>query len=404
MHFYYNPFIFMEHPMRIKLPFVIMAILVGVYFFGNGVDTSIVTFFYTISSLIKELLVLVLPIVIFIFMTAFLVEFNSGVILFVTGLIGCIIASNTLVTFYSYGMFSLLHPLVIDAQKHAIDLTTHPVIKPMFGLPVKKIVDNNIALLAGLVMGIVLAFLQNQHLISGFKKARETSVRILRKTLTPIIPVFIFGFILKLQKEDLLEHMIAVYSKVFIVILITMILYITAMYTFLAKGNIIKAFKTMQAFFPAAITAFSTMSSMAAYPMTLECAQKTSNNIRLTQGILTSTVNIHLMGVGIAIPIMAMTVMMYFGHPFPSLWSYSVFAFFLIIAKFTVAAIPGGSVVIAIPILQDHLGFTPEMSALMMSLYVLVDPFSTTTNVLGNGAFSLMMTKLFSPLVKPNGN
>ena len=387
--------------MRIKLPFVIIAILVGVYFFGNSVDTSVVTFFYTISSLIKEILVLVLPIIIFIFMTAFLVEFNSGVILFVTGLIGCIIASNTLVTFYSYGIFSLLHPLVIDTTHNTLSLTANTVIKPLFGLPIKNTVDNNIALLAGLAMGMILAFLQNQRLISGFKKARETSVRILRKTLTPIIPLFIFGFMLKLQKEDLLEQMIVVYSKVFIVILIAMIVYITAMYTILAKGNIIKAFKTMQVFFPAAITAFSTMSSMAAYPLTLECAQKTSNNIRLTQGILTSTVNIHLMGVGIAIPIMAMTVMMYFGQTFPSLWTYSVFAFWLIMAKFTVAAIPGGSVVIAIPILEKYLGFTPEMSALMMSLYVLVDPFSTTTNVLGNGAFSLMMTKLFSPLVKP---
>jgi Na+/H+-dicarboxylate symporter len=379
---------------------VIIAILVGVYLFGNSVDASIVTFFYTISSLIKEILVLVLPIVIFIFMTAFLVEFNSGVILFVTGLIGCIIASNTVVTFYSYGMFSLLHPLVIDSTHHTLNLTATTSIKAMFGLPIKKIVDNNIALLAGLAVGIILAFLQNQRLITGVKKARETSVRILRKTLTPIIPLFIFGFMLKLQKEDLLEQMIVVYGKVFIVILITMILYITVMYTILAKGNIVKAYKTMQAFFPAAITAFSTMSSMAAYPTTLDCAHKTSNNIRLTQGILTSTVNIHLMGVGIAIPIMAMTVMMYFGQPFPSLWSYSVFAFFLIMAKFTVAAIPGGSVVIAIPILQDHLGFTPEMSALMMSLYVLVDPFSTTTNVFGNGAFSLMMTKLFSPMFK----
>jgi Na+/H+-dicarboxylate symporter len=390
----------MEYPMRIKLPFVIIAILVGVYFFGNSVDTSVVTFFYTISTLIKETLVFVLPIVIFIFMTAFLIEFNSGVILFVVGLIGCIIASNTLVTFYSYGMFSLLHPLVIDTTHHTLNLTATTVIKPMFGLPIKKIVDNNTALGAGLFIGIVLAFLQNQCFISGFKKARETSVRLLRKTLTPIIPLFIFGFMLKLQKEDLLEQMIVVYSKVFIVILITMIMYITAMYTLLAKGNIIKAFKTMQAFFPAAITAFSTMSSMAAYPVTLECAQKTSNNVRLTQGILTSTVNIHLMGVGIAIPIMAMTVMMYFGHPFPSLWTYSVFAFWLISAKFTVAAIPGGSMTIAIPILENYLGFTPEMSALMMSLYMLVDPFSTTTNVLGNGAFSLMMTKLFSPLVK----
>lgn len=386
--------------MRIKLPFIIIAILIGVYFFGNSVDTSVVTFFYTLSTLIKEILVLVLPAVIFIFMTSFLIEFNSGVILFVMGLMGCIIASNTLVTFYSYGIFSFLHPLVIDTAQHVTHLNPTSPIKPIFGLPIKSIVDNNCALLAGLITGIALAFFQNPMLIYGFKKARETSIRLLRKVLTPIIPIFIFGFMLKLQKEDILEQMIKVYSKVFIVILITMILYITAMYVVLCKGNLIKAFKTMKTFFPAAITAFSTMSSMAAYPLTLECAQKVSKNPRLTQGILTSTVNIHLMGVGIAIPLMAMTVMLYFGHPFPSVWAYCVFAFFLIMAKFTVAAIPGGSMMIAIPILQDHLGFTPEMSALMMSLYMLVDPFSTTTNVLGNGAFSLIMTRLFSKTFK----
>jgi Na+/H+-dicarboxylate symporter len=386
--------------MRIKLPFVIIAILIGVYLFGNSVDTSVVTFFYTLSTLIKDILVLILPAVIFIFMTSFLIEFNSGVILFVIGLMGCIIASNTLVTFYSYGIFSLLHPLVIDSTQHVTNLNPASTIKSMFELPIKKIVDNNVALLAGLVMGIFLAFLQNQRLILGFKKAREISIRLLRKTLTPVIPLFIFGFMLKLQKEDILEQMIAVYSKVFIVILIAMTLYITAMYVVLAKGNLINASKTMRVFFPAAITAFSTMSSMAAYPLTLECAQKISKNPRLTQGILTSSVNIHLMGVGIAIPLMAMTVMMYFGHPFPPLWTYSIFAFYLIRAKFTVAAIPGGSMVIAIPILEEYLGFSGEMSALMMSLYMLVDPFSTTTNVLGNGAFSLLMTRVFSPMFK----
>lgn len=390
----------MEYTMRIKLPFVIIAILIVVYLFGSRVDTSVVTFFYTLSTLIKDLLVLVLPAVIFIFMTSFLIEFNSGVIVFVVGLMGSIIASNTLVTFYSYGIFSILHPLVIDTTQHITSLNPAPTIKPMFELPIKKIVDNNIALLAGLFMGIVLAFFQNQRLIFEFKKAREAAIRLLRKTLTPIIPLFIFGFMLKLQKEDILEQMIAVYSKVFIVILISMTLYITTMYVVLAKGNLVKAFKTVREFFPAAITAFSTMSSMAAYPLTLECAKKISKNPRLTQGILTSCVNIHLMGVGIAIPLMAITVMMYFGHPFPPFWTYCIFAFYLIRAKFTVAAIPGGSMVIAIPILEDYLGFTGEMSALMMSLYMLVDPFSTTTNVLGNGAFSLLLTRIFSPMFK----
>jgi Na+/H+-dicarboxylate symporter len=288
----------------------------------------------------------------------------------------------------------------VECKQASTSISDTPQIKAFFTLPIKKIIENNVALLAGLVTGIVLAFLQNARLIQGFKTARETTVRVLRKTLTPIIPIFILGFMLKLQKENVMEQMILVYSKIFIVILMTMIAYIFTMYVVLAKGNVYKAVRYMQAFFPAAITAFSTMSSMAAYPLTLECAQKISTTPRLTQGILTSTVNIHLMGVGIAIPIMAMSVLMYFGHPFPSFTLYSIFALHLIMAKFSVAAIPGGSMVIAIPILQDYLGFTSDMSALMMSLYVLIDPFSTTTNVLGNGAFSLIMTNLFKPMFK----
>lgn len=386
--------------MRIKLPFIILALLAVVYLWGNDIDIQTVKFFYTISSLIKEVLVLILPAVIFIFMTSFLIEFDSSVLWFVAGLIGCIIISNTLVTFYSYGIFGFLHILVVECKQSTSTIAEAPSINALISLPIKKIVENNIALLAGLVMGILLAFIQNASLIHGFKKARETTIRLLRKTLTPIIPLFILGFMLKLQKENQIEHMILVYSKIFVVILITMITYIFAMYLVLAKGNAVKAFKYMQAFFPAAITAFSTMSSMAAYPVTLECAQKISNTPRLTQGVLTSTVNIHLMGVGISIPIMAMSVMIYFGQPFPSIAVYTVFALHLIMAKFSVAAIPGGSMVIAIPILQDYLGFTPEMSALMMSLYVLIDPFSTTTNVLGNGAFSLIMTRLFQSMFK----
>lgn len=386
--------------MRIKLPFIIIMILLGVYVWGNDVDVSVVTFFYTLSTLIKEALVLILPFVIFIFMTSFLVEFSTGVVLFVAGLLGFIVLSNTLVTFYSYGIYSLLHPLVIDTTNHVSTLNLQSSIKPLFGLPIKKVIDNNTALLLGLISGIILAFKPTSSITERLKKAREICIRTLRKVLTPIIPLFIFGFMLKLQKDDILEQMITVYSKVFIITLIAMITYITAMYTVLAKGNVFKALRYMRDFFPAAITAFSTMSSMAAYPVTLECAQQISKNPRLTQGILTSTVNIHLMGVGIAIPILAMTVLMYFGHPFPSLSVYSVFAIYLILAKFSVAAIPGGSIMVAVPVLQDHFGFSPEMSALIMSLYMLVDPFSTATNVFGNGAFSLLMTKLFSPMFK----
>lgn len=384
--------------MKLKLPFIVLFILLVVYFFGDSFNTPTVRFFYTISFIIKELLVLLLPFVIFVFMTSFLIEFSRGVLLFVATLAVCIVCSNALVTFYAYCLYSFAHPLVVDGCSTLPALTLQSSILPFFELPLKKIISNNVALLLGLFFGIMLGlFFPNHPNISSLaSRSRATVIGWLQKVLPPVIPLFVFGFILKLQKDDILEHMIGVYTKVFIVILTAMVLYITCMYLIVGKGRVSKAAEYISVFFPAAITAFSTMSSMAAYPITLECAQRVSNKPRLTQGILTSTVNIHLMGVGIAIPILAITVLMYFGQPFPSLSMFSVFAFYLILAKFSVAAIPGGSIMVAIPVLQDHLGFSPEMSALIISLYALIDPFSTATNVFGNGAFSLFLTRLFN--------
>lgn len=388
--------------MKIKLPFLILFILVFTYFFGNAVPLPIVSFFYTISFFIKELLVLLLPLVILIFMTSFLVEFSKGVLLFVVALIACIICSNALVTFYSYFFYSAVYPFVIDTTTQLPTLNLESTIKPLLELPIKKIITNNTALLLGLASGVFLGlfFPNNKHIRNWVSKGRSYVIHVLQKLLPPIIPLFVLGFILKLQKDDILEQMIAVYTKVFIVILIAMSVYISFVYLVLAKGRISKALEYMSAFFPATITAFSTMSSMAAYPITLECAQRASKRPHLTQGILTSTVNIHLMGVGIAIPILAITVLMYFGHPFPNFAVFSMFALYLILAKFSVAAIPGGSIMVAVPVLQDHLGFTPEMSALIISLYALVDPFSTATNIFGNGAFSLILTNFLGKLSK----
>ena len=40
--------------------------------------------------------------------------------------------------------------------------------------------------------------------------------------------------------------------------------------------------------------------------------------------------------------------------------------------------------------LQKTFGFTPDMLALMTGLFLLFDPIFTSTNVMGNGAFSVI--------------
>lgn len=73
---------------------------------------------------------------------------------------------------------------------------------------------------------------------------------------------------------------------------------------------------------------------------------------------------------------------------------YIIFSFYFVLAKFSVAAIPGGGIIVMLPILESHLCFQPEMMLMITTLYILFDPIITMINVLGNGAFAILINKI----------
>jgi Na+/H+-dicarboxylate symporter len=102
-----------------------------------------------------------------------------------------------------------------------------------------------------------------------------------------------------------------------------------------------------------------------------------------------------LVGDCFSISILALTILVSFGHPLPTLEEYMLFTVFFVLAKFAVAAVPGGGILVMIPILEKYLGFTPEMLSLITALYILFDPIVTSANVLGNGAFAQIFEKIY---------
>jgi Na+/H+-dicarboxylate symporter len=67
--------------------------------------------------------------------------------------------------------------------------------------------------------------------------------------------------------------------------------------------------------------------------------------------------------------------------------------FILLLGVMMIAApgLPGGAIITAAGILQSSLGFTPEMGALMITLYIAQDSFGTACNVTGDGAIAVIV-------------
>ena len=145
---------------------------------------------------------------------------------------------------------------------------------------------------------------------------------------------------------------------------------------------------------PAGITGFSTMSSAAAMPVTLKATEKNTRNPQFAHLIVPTTVNIHMMGDALGIPLIGMAVLFFSGGALPSFEGYLSFVLYFCLAKFSAAGIPGGGVIVLLPVLQTHLGLTPEMTSLVATLYILQDPIFTGSNIMGNGAFALLIQKM----------
>jgi Na+/H+-dicarboxylate symporter len=266
-------------------------------------------------------------------------------------------------------------------------------LSPVFEISLKNFISNDEALLSGVIFGLIACFL-SETVTQKIIRFLEIVTKYYFKILIPIMPFFIIGTALKLQHDGILVQIFERYLPILLIFVASAYCLVLLLYFVLAGFSLSKAVMYLKNVFPAAITAFGSMSSASALPLSIKAAEENSEQKSNASVIIPATVNIHLVGDCFFIPMIAMAVMASFNMGIPNVSDYIVFAVHFVLAKFAVAAVPGGGILVMLPILQQYLGFSPEMLALVTALYVLFDPLITACNVGGNGAFAILFDKI----------
>jgi len=370
-----------------KMPFILLGLILLSGLLNPYIPLACKSVLYAVSLSLKSLILFVLPFLIFglLFKTAAqLAGKASKAVLFI---LAAICLSNFLSTMISYtvGAFAYRFDLSMALLNQGAELV------PAWTFSLPKWIGNDQAMLSGLVLGIVLGWwkpaladrLSNhvERVISGFFKK-----------FLYVIPLFITGFVIKMYHDQVMGQMIRSYGLIFALIACAVFSYIALIYFLSNRTSFFQSIKNMM---PAAIAGFGSMSSAAAMPLTLIGTEKNAKNPDLARSIIPATVNIHLIGDCFAIPIFAFAVLKSFGIAEPSFASYLIFASYFVLAKFSVAAVPGGGILVMLPILEAYLGFDPAMLSLITALYILFDPVITCANVLGNGGFAMAIDRVF---------
>jgi len=377
-----------------------IAIIIGAMWLGEFIPVDFKVFSYRISLVLKEFLIFILPFMIFSFVFTSMVRLKSNSLKFILILIPLVCFSNFFSTSLS---FIIGKPLITLNSFELITLKPENGLQPLFDFKLPRIIANELALLLGFLFGIGASFLNRKSFYTLSEKIYLVN-NVVLSLFSKIIPIFILGFVLKLEQDNVLDLIIQNYLKVFIIVGLSVFTYILTMYWILSSMKYVKWLNFLRNMLPAAITGFSTSSSAAAMPYTIIGAKANISQKEIAESVIPATVNIHLVGDCFFIPITALAILVSYNLSLPDFSVFFIFTIYFVLAKFAVAAVPGGGILVMLPVIEQYLGFTPEMLSLITALYVIFDPIITSANVMGNGAFALCFARIFSIINSRNSS
>lgn len=305
--------------------------------------------------------------------------------------------SNYFAIIFSYLFASVTFNFLPHAQVDILEVTADEL-HPFFTFPHFKILKNEISIVIGFALGLYFSIYRSNKTHNVFEKLQWVANQFLKKVFLPVLPLFILGFLLKLEHEAVLHTVIKRYAPIFILFVLSQMLYVIVLLLTISKFKLENIIRYIKNTLPATLTGFTTLSSAATMPITIIAAEKNSGLPMLSRMLIPATVNIHMIGTSIGMNILILGTLFTFTNEIPTFAEYSYFALYFAVTQFAVVAIPGGVIFSIIPLLESQLGFTPEMIGVVSTLVMLFDPVDTSFNVTINALFVVLFGGVYTKL------
>lgn len=382
---------FKKIPLLLKIIIAIgLGILCSLFF-----PTWLTRVFATFNSIFENYLGFVIPLIILGLVAPSIAELGRGSekLLILTVAIAYI--STVIAGYFSYFTCDLAYPqIIVPSSELSLDNLEKSVeIEPFFTIAMPPILGVMSALIFSFLLGLGCSVLKGNALKHVLTDFGNIIVLVIKKSIIPFLPLYIFAIFLKLGVEGQVFAILKLFVKVIVLIFIIHIIWLIAQFSIagaIAKKNPFKALITM---LPAYFTALGTQSSAATIPVTLEQTKKNDVNPDIASFTIPLCATIHLSGSMLKIVACSFAIMYLMGLPI-SIGVYSYFIFLLAITMVAAPGVPGGAIMAALGVLSSVLGFDSTLNGLMIALYITMDNFGTACNVTGDCAISMIVNKL----------
>lgn len=376
------------------LPKLILGILAGIAI-GKMKVLFVVELLATFNNIFGSFLGFIIPLIIVGFVAPGIGNLGKSAGKLLGGSTVLAYVSTIIAGSFAYVVDTNIFPKLLNVGSFILHDTTNPeeaLVKSLINIKIAPLMDVMTALVLAFVLGLGIAYLKEDTVKKFMDEFQLIVEGTIKSVIIPLLPFHISGIFANMTYAGKVEMIIAVFAKVFVVIIILHILILLFQYTVAGSLNGKNPISLIRTMLPAYFTAVGTQSSAATIPVTLAQTKKNGANDGIAEFTIPLFATIHLSGSTITLTSCSLAIMMLEGMNF-SFSSY--FGFILMLGVTMVAApgVPGGAVMAALGLIQSMLGFNAELSSLMIALYLAQDSFGTACNVTGDGALALIVNK-----------
>lgn len=377
------------------LSWVLIAIVLGIVC-GLFFPDWLVKVFATFNGLFGNYLGFVIPLIIVGLITPAISELGKGAGKWLA-LTGAIAYGSTLFAgFLAYAASMAVLPTILAGRSFSSAANPEDaLLGPYFTVEMAPVFGVMTALVLSFIVGVALTFITGDVIHRSMVEFREIVDLVIRATLIPLLPLYIFGIFLNMSATGEAFTIITTFLGVVVfVFALTLVLLLIqyAVAGVIFGRNPLAMLRTM---LPAYATALGTSSSAATIPVTLRQSIRMGVDEPVAAFTVPLCATIHLAGSTAKITTFALAIMMLSNIPI-SVGAIAGFIFMLGITMVAAPGVPGGAIMTAAGLLSSMLGFTEPQVGLMIATYIAIDSFGTATNVTGDGAIAAIMHRLIT--------
>ena len=373
----------------------VLIAIAGGALLGSFAPNVLVRILKTFNVLFAQLLKFIIPLLILGLVTPAIANVgkNAGKMLLVV--IGIAYLSTIFSGFFAHLCSSNAFPHYLQAGELSSEALSAREFQPYFDLKIPPVCDILTALLLSFMLGIGIIATGSSPLKKAFEDFGAIVKLTIEKVIIPMLPWSVFTMICEMGARGVLAVVLGSGFKIILTGVVLTVLYLVIQYCIAGAVAGKNPFKCLWNMLPAYLTAFSICSSSAAIPVTSSCTRKNGIPDDIVDFTIPLCSTVHMCGSTIKLAVSAIAVAYLTGTPLP----FAVYAHFVLMQGIAAVAAPGvmgGVLMASVGLLESIMGFTPDQTALVMTLYLALDGYGPACNVTGDGAIALVINRFFN--------